>query len=166
MQLQNISMDDQALLEIVYCDPRMLAHLGDPMPRDEVPQKLRSVVEGVESGASWYFKIILDEHAGQAVGTVCVWPSTFQGQPISEIGWAIFPDYQGQGLGSRAVAAVLEKARLEKRWGVIHAFPATSNGPSNGLTNKTGFSLLEECDLEYRGHTLHCNHWVIDLHSG
>ena len=156
-------MDDLALLEIVYCDPRMLTHLGDPMPTDEVPQKLRSVVDDIASGKLWYFKVILDERAGQAAGTVCVWESAWQGQPISEIGWAIFPEYQGQGLGSRAVAAVLEKARLDKRWGVIHAFPAISNGPSNGITRKLGFSFIEEGAVDYRGHTLHCNHWLIDL---
>ena len=144
MQLQDISLDDLALLEIVYCDPRMLVHLGDPLPAADVPQKLRSVIDDITSGHTWYFKIILDERAGQAAGTVCVWESSFHGQPLSEIGWAIFPDYQGQGLGSRAVAAVLEKARQEKRWGVIHAFPATSNGPSNGITRKLGFSWVEE----------------------
>src|SRR5258708_39759764 len=146
MQLQNITMDDQALLEIVYCDPRLLVHLGDPMRKDEMPQKLRSVVDGIASVNTWFFKIILDERAGQAAGTVCVWESESQGQPVNEIGWAIFPDYQGQGLGSRAVAAVLEKARLEKRWGVIHAFPAISNGPSNGITSKLGFSLVGDGD--------------------
>src|SRR5260221_13821296 len=112
MQLQAITLDDLALLEIVYCDPRMLQHLGDPMPKDDVPQKLRSVVDGIERGTSWFFKVILDERGGQAAGTVCVWESEWQGQTVNEIGWAIFPGFQGQGLGSRAVAAVLDKARL------------------------------------------------------
>jgi len=34
VQLSNITLDDLALLEIVYCDPRMLAHLGDPLPKE------------------------------------------------------------------------------------------------------------------------------------
>jgi RimJ/RimL family protein N-acetyltransferase len=129
MQLRDITLDDQALLEAIYCDPRMLVHLGDPMPREQVPAKLRSVVEGVQSGRDWYFVVMLDG-SGQAAGAVCVWHSDFEGQPISEIGWTVLPDYQGQGLASRAVAAVLDKARVDKRWGTLHAFPATSNGPS------------------------------------
>src|SRR5258708_33560808 len=133
MQLQNITMDDQALLEIVYCDPRLLVHLGDPMRKDEMPQKLRSVVDGIASGNTWFFKIILDERAGQAAGTVCVWESEWQGQPVNEIGWAIFPDYQCQGLGSRAVAAVLEQARLETRGGGIQAVPCIRNGPPDRI---------------------------------
>src|SRR5260370_8001833 len=107
MQLQNITMDDQALLEIVYCDPRLLVHLGDPMRKDEMPQKLRSVVDGVASGNTWFFKIILDERAGQAAGTVCVWESEWQGQPVNEIGSPIFPDDQGHAPARPPVAAFL-----------------------------------------------------------
>jgi len=165
MQLQDITLDDLGLFEIVYCDPRMLVYLGDPMPKEDVPQKLRSVVEGIARGDNWFFKVILDEQAGQAVGTVCVWDSEWEGQPVSEIGWGIFPEFQGQGLGSRAVAAVLEKARAENRWGVIHAFPAVSNGPSNGITRKLGFTLVGEGETEYRGNRLHVNHWMIEVHG-
>jgi RimJ/RimL family protein N-acetyltransferase len=94
-----------------------------------------------------------------------VWPSRFDGAPINEIGWATLPEFQGQGLGRQAVQLVLDRARREARWGSLHAFPATSNGPSNGIPAKLGFSLLGESDLDYRGHSLHCNHWVIDLET-
>jgi RimJ/RimL family protein N-acetyltransferase len=45
--------------------------------------------------------------------------------------------FQGQGLGKRAVRVLLDQARDENSWGVVHAFPATSNAASNGAMLKT-----------------------------
>jgi GNAT superfamily N-acetyltransferase len=42
----------------------------------------------------------------------------------------VLPAFQGRGLGSDAVRAVLSKARSEGRWDVVHAFPL---GPRQGL---------------------------------
>jgi RimJ/RimL family protein N-acetyltransferase len=60
------------------------------------------------------------------------------------------------------VAAILERAREDDRWGTIHAFPAITNAPSNGICRSLGFSLTGREDFEFRGTTLHCNHWQID----
>ena len=38
------------------------------------------------------------------------------GTELSEIGWMVLPEFQGQGVGKRAVRAVLELARDEDRW--------------------------------------------------
>ena len=75
----------------------------------------------------------------------------------------ILPQFQGRGLATKAVRAILDKARSEKRWPVIHAFPSTTNVPSNALCRKMGFSKIEECDLEWAGRMLHCAHWRLDL---
>lgn len=75
----------------------------------------------------------------------------------------ILTQFQGRGLGGRAVRAVLDKARLERRWGVVHAFLSTTNAASNAICRKAGFSIIEEVDLEIAGHMLRCNHWRFDL---
>ena len=46
--------------------------------------------------------------------------------------------------------------------GVVHAFPATSNGPSNGICRSLGFTLLGEQDVTFAGRVLRSNHWLID----
>ena len=162
MQLVSISNDDLALFESLNCDPIMMAELGGPTPKERVPQILRNAVESVEDGTCWYYKIIPDD-SNEAAGTVCIWETTHEGENINEMGWTILPQFQGKGLGSKAVHVVLDKARAEKRWDVVHAFPSTTNIPSNGICKKMGFSKLEESDFEYRGHALRCNHWQIDL---
>jgi RimJ/RimL family protein N-acetyltransferase len=164
MQLLNISLDDLPLYESFYCDPRMMAHLGGAWPSETMPEKLRRDMERVESGSAWIFKIIPDEDEPLAAGTVCIWEHSWRGEAISEIGWMILPAFQGRGLGTKAVRAILDKARSEKRWdNVIHAFPSINNVPSNGICQKMGFSRIEECDLEYAGHVLRCNHWRLEL---
>ncbi len=163
MKLQSISTNDLLLYESFYCNPDMMKHLGNPWHKERMPQKLQRDVETVESGRAWIFKIIPDEDSGAAAGTVCIWEHTWNDESINEIGWMVLPQFQRRGLATQAVLAILDKARTEQRWNVIHAFPATANVASNAICRKTGFSKMEECDLEWSGSILHCTHWRTDL---
>lgn len=164
MKFENLSLDDLWLYESFHCDPQMMTYLGGPWPRERLPEKLKRDVATIEAGTGWIFKIISSEDSKRAVGSVCIWEHLRQGEIINEIGWMILPLFQGRGLASAAVRAILDKARAEKRWGAhLHAFPATANAASNAICRKFAFSLVEEVDLEYAGHPLRCNHWRLDL---
>jgi RimJ/RimL family protein N-acetyltransferase len=162
MELRDITMDDLPLYEGFLSDPIMMAELGGPLPRAGLREKLRGIVSDVEAGRIWYFVILMD---GAPAGTVCVWDHHWNGEPINEIGWMVGPDFQGRGLASEAVRAVLERARAEGRWDVIHAFPGVTNGPSNAICRKAGFVKLGEVDFEYSARPLRCNHWRADVRS-
>jgi RimJ/RimL family protein N-acetyltransferase len=163
MELRDITMDDLPLYEGSLTDPDMMSELGGPLPRRGLADKLRGIVEDVQAGRVWYFTIIPDPEDGIAAGTVCVWDHKWNGEMINEIGWMVVPEFQGRGLASEAVRAVLERAQAEERWDVIHAFPAVTNAPSNAICRKTGFSKIAEGDFEYAGRMLRCNHWKIDV---
>lgn len=163
IELQDISLDDLGLYESLRCDPEMMASLGGPQAREYMPEKLRRDVESVENGECWISKVIVDGDPGRVAGSVCIWTNLWKGKPISEVGWMILTSFQGKGIATAAVTALLDRARAERRWGVVHAFPATSNGPSNAICRKLGFSLLEECHLDWGGHALTCNHWEREL---
>lgn len=165
MDLRDISMDDLPLYEALLTDPAMMAELGGPLPREGLQDKLRGIVDDVEAGTAWYAVLVED---GQAAGTVCIWDHDEDGEPITEIGWMVLPAFQGCGLASRAVSTILDRARSERRWQTIHAFPGVTNGASNAICRKTGFVQVEEREvggraIEYMGRTLRCNHWVLDL---
>lgn len=164
MELQNLSLDDLPLYESIFCDPRMMAHLGGAWPKELLPQKLKNNVASIEAGTAWIFKIIADGDSVCAAGSVCIWENSWQDESINEIGWMILPSFQGRGLGTQAVRAILDKAQAERRWDVIHAFPSTTNIASNSICRKIRFSLLEECDLEWAGRAFRCNHWRLDLY--
>jgi len=165
MELRDITPDDLPLYEGFYGDARMMKHLGGAWPKERIPQKLRQNLEVVEAGTAWVFKVIADGDSSRAAGLVCVWEHEWRGERVNEIGWAILPAFQGRGLASEAVREILRKAREESRWGVVHALPATANAPSNAVCRKAGFTLIEECDLEWNGQALRCNHWLLDLRS-
>jgi RimJ/RimL family protein N-acetyltransferase len=165
VELQPITLDDLALHEAILCDPRMMKHLGGPIPREEIPDRLRRDVATTAADENWVLKVVPDPTTGVASGTIAVWDHELDGQPVTEMGWMILPEFQGRGLGSLAVRAALDRARATGRWTVIHAYPPVSNAASNAMCRKNGFELVEERDFVYRGHTLRCNHWVIDLRT-
>ena len=162
MELRDITMGDLPMYERSLTDPSMMAELGGPLPKEGLSKKLRRIVDDVEAGTVWFSVIVPDGEAGAGAGTVCIWDHEWNGERISEIGWMVLPEFQGRGLATEAVRSILRRARSEGRWDVIHAFPAVTNAPSNAICRKTGFSKMEEVDIEDWGGRLRCNHWRID----
>jgi RimJ/RimL family protein N-acetyltransferase len=159
VKLRDVGPDDLALWERLRCDPAMNTELGGPQPREEIPGKLAEDVAAVSTDTSWIS--VVESDGGKAMGSVCIW--THAGDvPFTEIGWGVLPEFQGQGVGKRSVATILERARNDGRWGTIHAFPAVSKAPSNGICRSLGFTLIGQEAFEFRGTTLQCNHWQID----
>jgi RimJ/RimL family protein N-acetyltransferase len=163
MLLRDVGLGDVAAYVRMRCDPVMTAELGGPQPRDGIEDKVRRDAAEAAAGTS-LIKMIIPDPAEPAVvaGSVTLWSHQDSGVEISEIGWMVLPEFQGQGVGKRAVRALLELARGENRWGVVHAFPAVTNAPSNALCRSVGFRLAGQVDTLYAGRTFRTNHWFID----
>lgn len=124
---------------------------------------MRSDVESVAADAACVKIIVPDETASdEAAGSVVLWSHEDGVETFSEMGWMLLPRFQGRGLAKTAVRALLELARDDGRWGLVHAFPGVSNAASNGVCRATGFRLIEERDVVFAERVLHTNHWVID----
>jgi RimJ/RimL family protein N-acetyltransferase len=163
VELRNIESDDLELYEAIHCDPRMMSDLGGPLPREGLAEKLRRDAATTESGETWVLKIIPDYESDTAAGTVAVWDHEVDGETVTEIGWMVLPDFQGRGMGSEAVRAVLDRARSERRWNVLNAYPPVSNARSNAMCRKMGFTKIGELDFHFRDRVLRCNQWQLDL---
>ena len=163
MLLRDVGLEDVAAYVRMRCDPVMMAELGGPQPRDGIEDKVRRDAAEVAAGTS-LIKMIIPEPAEPAVvaGSVALWSHADGGTELSEIGWMVLPEFQGQGIGKRAVRAMLELARAEDRWGVVHAFPAVTNAPSNALCRSVGFRLAGEVETLFAGRTFRTSHWFID----
>jgi len=162
--LRNVERGDVDAYVRMRCDPAMMADLGGPLPRDGIEAKLATDVRKTHADDYWVSMIVPDPAAPEIVaGTVGLW-SHEDGEDagLSEIGWMVLPEYQGQGLAKAAVRAILERARDDGRWGVVHAFPGVSNAASNALCRTVGFTLLGERNVTFAGRTLRTNHWQID----
>ena len=138
----------------------MMADLGGPLPETEISGVHQRRLDGMAADRLWYFTVEL-EPDGPAVGTICLWSDTVEGGYRSEAGWAILHEHQGRGLATEALRLLLERARADGRWGDIHAFPGESNGASNAVCRKGGFTNIGVEVVEYAGRQLRCNHWVL-----
>ncbi|MDQ3005332.1 MAG: GNAT family N-acetyltransferase [Chloroflexota bacterium] len=157
------SDDDLPLLEKLLGDPDMMAHLGGPESKEQIVRRHQRYLRLPESGIDHMFIIVWGPNS-EAVGNVGYWKKTWREQSIYEMGWLVLPAYQGKGLATKAAAAVIEHARMESRYQFIHAFPSVANAPSNAICRKLGFTLLEECRVEYPpGNAMVVNDWRLDL---
>ncbi|WP_406458513.1 GNAT family N-acetyltransferase [Streptomyces sp. NBC_01622] len=166
MQLRNVTADDVDAYIQMRCDPVMMADLGGPLPRELQPDKTRRDAAEAAADICWIKMIIPDPDTPAVVaGSVTIWSHSSDEGPVSEIGWMVLPQFQGRGLGKLAARALLEQARDEDRWGVVHAFPATGNAASNGICRSLGFRFISERNVTFADRVLRSNHWAIDPHT-
>ncbi|MGH3241336.1 MAG: GNAT family N-acetyltransferase [Spirillospora sp.] len=163
VRLRDVELGDVGAYVRIRCDPVMMAELGGPLPRAGIEEKVRRDVEDAAAGTA-LIKMIVPGGGpdGVVAGTVTLWHHEIDGAVFSEIGWMVMPEFQGRGVGKCAVRMLLERARDEGGWGLVHAFPATTNAPSNGICRSLGFTFLAEQDVVFAGRIVRANHWIID----
>ena len=162
MVLRDVEPGDVDAYVRMRCDPVMMAELGGPLPRGSIDAKVRDDVAAAASGEQWIKMIVPDgDRPDLVAGSVALWGHDEDGEPIAEVGWMVLPEFQGRGLGKRAVRALLALARDDDRWKVVHAFPGVTNAPSNGICRSLGFTLVGQRDIDFAGRILRTNEWTI-----
>jgi RimJ/RimL family protein N-acetyltransferase len=155
------SADDLGLLQRLLGDPRMMGHLGGPEAADKI---VRRHARYLTSGEPGQICVITVGPGLEPAGSIGYWEHAWQGETVWETGWSVLPEFQGQGVATRATVLVVARAAAEGTRDSIHAFPSVGNGGSNGVCRKVGFTLRGEYDFEYPpGHQMRCNDWAIDL---
>ncbi len=163
MRLRDVEAGDAGAYIRMRCDPVMMAELGGPLPRESIAAKVTRDVRQAAAGTEWIKMIVADEGArGLVAGSVALWSHDEDGEPISEAGWMVLPEFQGRKIGKWAVHTLLELAREDGRWGLVHAFPGITNAPSNGICRSLGFTLTGQRDITFHDRVLRTNHWVIN----
>jgi RimJ/RimL family protein N-acetyltransferase len=160
VELVPFSVADAWLIERLETDPRAMAELGGPVPREEIAGIVARRLRAMSEEGAWILNVV-PQPGEPPVGSLSLWRTERHGHAISEVGWMILPEQQGKGYASAGLAKLIEKARADGRWGDLHAFPGTTNAPSNALCRKHGFELVGEEDGDYRGNAFRVNHWVL-----
>jgi RimJ/RimL family protein N-acetyltransferase len=159
VELRDYTDADARFTERLETDPAVMAELGGAVAPEALAEVHARRLATVENG-DWWFVI---EDGGEPVGVIGVWPHEVEGRREHEVGWMVVPERQGEGIASRALAMVLERARSDGRFPVIHAFPGISNKPSNALCARAGFDLVGSREVTYKGAPFECNQWTLRL---
>ncbi len=163
VELSPWSADDLDLLQKLLGDPEMMEHLGGPESQEQILRRHQRYLRLPESETDYMFKIVWVPHA-EGVGNVGYWRKTWRDQAIYEIGWLVLPAYQGQGIATKAAAAAIRHVQQGPKYQFMHAFPSVENNASNAICRKLGFTLVEECQVEYPpGRSMTVNDWRLDL---
>lgn len=157
------SEGDLWLEQRIMGDPAMTEYLGGPEPLEKIRERHERFLRMNGSDKGQVFAILVGSDK-VAAGSVGYWETEWQGQQVWEAGWGVLPEFQGQGLATRAIALMAERAQAVGKYRYLHAFPKVDNGASNAVCRKAGFSLQGESDFEYPpGNPIRCNDWRLDL---
>ena len=165
MELVDYTDDDLALSIALESDPEVMAELGGPRPRESIERAHGRRIAGALADGGLWLKILPDGST-DAAGALGVWRSKWREEEVWEVGWMLLPRFHGRGLGSEALAMLIERLRAEPRFDLVHAFPGVTNAPSNGLCRRFGFELVERDEVEFVGRPLEVNHWRLALREG
>ncbi|RRN73892.1 N-acetyltransferase [Peribacillus simplex] len=141
--------------------PEMMEHLGGPESNEQILKRHQRYLQIGNKGCM--FSIILFPKA-EAAGSVGYWQTIRNDENVYEIGWSVLPSFQGKGIASHAVKALIEKIKAERKYKYIHAFPSIHNEASNAICRKLDFRLTSECEFEYPpGSFMRCNDWCLEI---
>lgn len=149
--------------------PEMTAHLGGPESAEQLTARHRRYLRS--GGPGRMFRIVAVEDggpaAGAAAGVIGFWQLNRRGGAAYEAGWSVLPEFQGRGIAVAAARSLVERARAERTFRFLHAFPSVHHGASNAVCRRAGFALQGECDVEYpKGRWMRSNDWRLDLAAG
>lgn len=143
--------------------PEMWKHLGGPESQEQVLRRHQRYLPANWTGGGGMFRVELVQN-DEPAGFVGYWERVEGGETVYEMGWHVLSAFQGRGIATAAMTALLERAAAEPGPRQIHAYPSVENEPSNKLCRALGFTLIGATDFEFPpGHQMRCNDWVFDL---
>jgi ribosomal-protein-alanine N-acetyltransferase len=137
--LRQAKMDDVEEVFFLRSDPRVLKYI-DRAPCqsiDEAASFIRMITDMVatNNGISWTIALKDDD---KKIGDIALW-RLIKEHHWAEIGYTLHPDYQGKGIMSEAMTAVLDHAFNVMNLHSIEANTNPENKASQQLLLKHGF---------------------------
>lgn len=108
---------------------------------DEAKAFIQKIETTINNKDGLYWAITLKHHPA-LIGTICYW-NIVQEKEMAEIGFELFPAFQGKGLMQEAVATVIKFGFEEMNLEIITALPETGNSKSIRVLEKNKFTTDE-----------------------
>jgi RimJ/RimL family protein N-acetyltransferase len=153
--------DDLPLTAALELDASVKRSLGGPLEPAGAARVHQRRLERMAEG-DLFFTITVDDRP-DPVGVAAIFQTPWQGATIFEAGVMLLPGFQARGVGVEALRMLTDLARTRMRLPELHGFTAVTNHAGNSICRKLRWQLVGECDLDYEGRPLRCNHWVFPL---
>ena len=95
------------------------------------------IANSVKDNSTIYWVIAL-KGSPKLIGSICLWNFS-KDHKVAEVGYELFPDFQGQGIMSEALNVVLDFGFNSVGFQIIEAFTHKDNLDSKNLLLKHGF---------------------------
>jgi len=136
--LRQIVFDDINEFHRLKSDERVLEFLYTKAKTfDETRQFIKRINDGIDRN-EWILWGITSKNENKIIGSICFW-NIVEEQSRAELGYDLMPEYQGKGIMSEAVKAVIEYGFENMKLNFIEALPYSNNVKSIGLLEKNGF---------------------------
>lgn len=139
--LRKLKISDNSDIFAIRSDKGIAEYLDRPHCKsiEEAGQFINRINEGIEKNECFYWGVT-DKINSAFMGTICLWNFTAD-RSVAEIGFEILPYYQGKGIMSEALSAIIEfgfnQIGLEFIEGTVHR----NNTRSIKLLQKNNFKL-------------------------
>lgn len=144
LTLRSIADEDLELIHELRSDPVVNVLVGrDQNPTLESTKNFISKIEQlVQNNESMYWIITLKGET-DLIGSVCLWNFDLQND-IVEVGYEMRAAFQGKGIMTEALNAVVEYAFRNLQAKMVTALPSADNIKSVALLKKMNFQLVPE----------------------
>ena len=142
--IRQFSLADAPFMLRLLNSPGWLEHIGDRGVRDLSGAEsylLNGNLKDYEEKGFGFYALVLKSD-GQLIGTAGITQRDFLEVP--DIGFALMPGYEGQGLASEASQAILQYARQKLRLSRLIAVTSPTNIRSQLLLEKLGLRFEKE----------------------
>jgi ribosomal-protein-alanine N-acetyltransferase len=142
--LTNLGLSDNHEILFLRSDPEVNKFISRPTPANlaDADAFINKIAAGIEKGENIYWKISTKE-SNKMIGAISLWQFS-DDLKTAEIGYDLHPDFQGKGLMSEAMNAVLNFGFNTLNFEDIEAYTHRDNHPSRHLLVGKGFKLIKD----------------------
>jgi ribosomal-protein-alanine N-acetyltransferase len=144
--LRRLTIKDAKEIFALRSDVEVNKYLDRPKANitEDAINFINKITNGINNN-EWIYWAITLRNDGKFVGTICLW-NISQENDSAEIGYELFPEFQGRGLMKEAVDKVTEFGFQKMGIQTIEAYSHPDNENSTKLLAKHGFTKQAKTD--------------------